>query len=68
MNEKSIAQALREQADAIEKLSQRIARESKKLSLGGDIQNCEEMANDLFAFQSKLRYDYKWIAEDIWGE
>lgn len=68
MNEKSIAQALREQADAIEKLSQRIARESKKLSLGGDIQNCEEMVNDLFAFQSKLRYDYKWIAEDIWGE
>ena len=68
MNEKTIAQALKEQADAIEKLAQRIARESKKLSLGGDIQNCEEMANDLFAFQSKLRYDYKWIAEDIWGE
>ena len=68
MNEKTITQTLREQADAIEKLAQRIARESKTLSLGGDIQMCEEMANDLFAFQSKLRYDYKWIAEDIWGD
>ena len=68
MNEKTIAQALKEQADAIEKLAQRIAREGKALSLGGDIQACEEMANDLFAFQSKLRYDYKWIAEDICGE
>ena len=68
MNEKTIAQALKEQADAIEKLAQRIARESKTLSLGGDIQACEEMANDLFTFQSRLRYEYKWIAEDIWGE
>lgn len=68
MNEKTIAQALQEQADALEKLSERIARESKALSLGGDIQVCEEMSNDLFAFQSKLRYEYRWIAEDIWGD
>ena len=68
MNEKSIAQALKEQADAIQKLAQRIAREGKALSLGGNIQACEEMSDDLFAFQSKLRYDYKWIAEDIWGD
>ena len=68
MNEKTIAQALKEQADAIEKLAQRIAREGKALSLDGDIQDCEEMANDLFAFQSKLRYGYRWIAEDIWGD
>lgn len=32
MNEKSIPQTLREQADAIEKLAQRIAKESQKFS------------------------------------
>ena len=32
MNEKPIPQALREQADALEKLAQRIAKESKEFS------------------------------------
>ena len=36
MNEKTIVQAMREQADNIEKLAQRIAQESQALSCADD--------------------------------
>lgn len=36
MNEKTIPQALKEQAEALEKLAQRIARESQTLSVADD--------------------------------
>lgn len=36
MNEKTIPQALKEQADAIEKLAQRIAKESQTLPVADD--------------------------------
>lgn len=68
MNEKTIAQALREQADNIEKLAQRIARESQALSCSDDREIGEELANALFEFQSKLRYGYAWMAEAVWDE
>lgn len=58
MNEKSIPQALREQADAIEKLAQRIAKESKELPDEEDRRDGGELADALFAIQSKLRYEY----------
>lgn len=63
MNEKSIPQALREQANAIEKLAQRIA-----LPVADDREISGEIADALFAFQSKLRYEYSWIAGAIWDE
>ena len=66
MNEKSIPQALREQADAIEKLAQRIAKESKEFSDEEDRRDGGELADALFAIQSKLRYEYSWIAETMW--
>ena len=65
MNEKTIVQALREQADDIEKLAQRIARESQTLSCADDSEIGEELANALFEFQSKLRYQYEWMAEEV---
>lgn len=68
MNEKTIPQALREQADAIEKLAQRIARESQTLPVAEDRKDGGEMADALFVIQSKLRYEYAWIAEAIWEE
>ena len=68
MNEKTIVQALREQADNIEKLAQRIARESQALSCADDREIGEEMANALFELQSKLRYQYAWMAEAVWEE
>lgn len=66
MNEKPIPQALREQADAIEKLAQRIAKESQKFPDAEDYKDGGELANALFAIQSKLRYEYFWIAEAMW--
>ena len=66
MNEKPIPQALKEQADALEKLAQRIAKESQKLSDEEDRRDGGELANTLFAIQSKLRYEYFWIAEAMW--
>lgn len=66
MNEKPIPQALREQADAIEKLAQRIAKESKEFSDAEDRRDGGEIADALFAFQSKLRYEYFCIAGAIW--
>ena len=66
MNEKPIPQALREQADAIEKLAQRIAKESKEFSDVEDLRAGREISDALFAIQSKLRYDYFWIAEAMW--
>ena len=68
MNEKTIAQALREQADNIEKLAQRIAQESQALSCADDREIGEELANTLFEFQSKLRCGYAWMAEAVWDE
>lgn len=68
MNKKTIPQALREQADAIEKLAQRIAKESKEFSDAEDRRDGGEIAEALFAIQSKLRYDYFWIAEAMWEE
>lgn len=68
MNEKPIPQALREQAEALEKLAQRIARESQILPDAEDRRDGGEIADALFAIQSKLRYEYSWIAEDIWSE
>lgn len=68
MNEKPIPQALREQADAIEKLAQRIAKESQTLPVADDREIGGEIADALFAFQSKLRYEYFWIAGAIWDE
>ena len=66
MNEKSITQALREQADAIETLAQRIAKESKEFSDEEDRRDGGELADALFAIQSKRRYEYSWIAETMW--
>lgn len=66
MNEKTIPQALKEQADAIEKLAQRIAKESKEFSNAEDRRDGGEIADALFAIQSKLRYEYFWIAEAMW--
>ena len=66
MNEKTIPQALREQADAIEKLAQRIAKESKEFPDEEDRRDGGELADTLFAIQSKLRYEYSWIAETMW--
>lgn len=68
MNEKTIPQALKEQAEALEKLAQRIARESRILPDAEDRRDSGEIADALFAIQSKLRYEYSWIAEDIWSE
>ena len=66
MNEKSIPQALREQADTIEKLAQRITKESQILPDAEDRRDGGEIADALFAIQSKLHYEYFWIAEAIW--
>ena len=68
MNEKTIPQALKEQADAIEKLAQRIAKESQTLSVADDREISGEIADSLFAIQSKLRYEYFWIAGAICDE
>ena len=66
MNEKTIPQALKEQAEALDKLAQRIAKESQKLSDEEDRIDGGEIADALFAIQSKLRYEYFWIAEAMW--
>ena len=66
MNEKPIPQALREQAEALEKLAERIARESQILPDMEDRRDGGEIADALFAIQSKLYYEYFWIAEAIW--
>ena len=68
MNEKTIVQAMREQADNIEKLAQRIARESQTLSCADDREISMDVSNALFEFQSKLRYEYAWMAEAVWDE
>lgn len=68
MNEKTIPQALKEQAEALDKLAQRIAKESQTLPDEEDRIAGGEIADSLFAIQSKLRYEYSWIAEDIWSE
>lgn len=66
MNEKTIPQALKEQAEALEKLAQRIAREGQALPVADDREISGEIADALFAIQSKLRYEYFWIAEAMW--
>ena len=68
MNEKTIPQALKEQAEALKKLAQRIARESQTLSVADDREIGGEIADSLLAIQSKLRYEYFWIAGAIWDE
>lgn len=68
MNEKTIPQALKEQAEALEKLAQRIARESQALQDAEDRRDGGEIADSLFAIQSKLRYEYFWVAGAIWDE
>lgn len=68
MNEKPIPQALREQADALEKLAQRIAKEGQALPVVDDREISGEIADALFAIQSKFRYEYFWIAGAIWDE
>lgn len=68
MNEKTIPQALKEQAEALEKLAQRIARKSQTLSVADDREIGGEIADSLFAIQSKLRYEYFWVAGAIWDE
>lgn len=68
MNEKPIPQALREQADAIEKLAQRIAKDGQALPVADDREISGEIADALFAIQPKLRYEYFWIAGAIWDE
>lgn len=68
MNEKTIPQALKAQAEALEKLAQRIARESQTLSVADDREIGGEIADSLFAIQSKLRYEYFWVAGAIWDE
>ena len=68
MNEKTIVKAMREQADNIEKLAQRIARESQTLSSADDREIGMEVSNALFELQSKLRYQYAWMAEAVWDE
>lgn len=68
MNEKTIPQALKEQAEALEKLAQRIAKESQKFSDAEDRRDGKEIADALFAIQSKLHYEYFWIAEAMWDE
>ena len=68
MNEKTIVQAMREQADNIEKLAQRIVRESQALSCADDREIGMEISNALFELQSKLRYQYAWMAEAVWDE
>ena len=68
MNEKTIPQALKEQAEALEKLAQRIARESQTLSVADDREIGGEIADSLFANQAKLRYEYFWNAGAIWDE
>ena len=68
MNEKTIPQALKEQAEALEKLAQRIARGSQTLSVADDREISGEIADSLFAIQSKFRYEYFWIAGAIWDE
>lgn len=68
MNEKTIPQALKEQAEALEKLAERIAREGQARPDAEDRRDGGEIADALFAIQSKLRYEYFWIAEAIWDE
>ena len=68
MNEKTIPQALKEQAEALKKLAQRIVRESQTLSVADDREIGGEIADSLFAIQSKLRYEYFWVAGAIWDE
>lgn len=68
MNEKPIPQALREQAEALEKLARRIAKEGQALPVADDREISGEIADALFAIQSKLRYEYFWIAGAIWDE
>ena len=68
MNKKTIPQALREQADALEKLAQRIAKEGQALPVADDREISGEIADSLFAIQSKLRYEYFWVAGAIWDE
>ena len=68
MNEKTIVQAMREQAGNIEKLAQRIARESQTLSCADDREIGMEISNALCEFQSKLRYQYAWMAGAVWDD
>ena len=63
MNEKTIVQAMREQADNIEKLAQRIVRESQALSCADDREIGMKVSNAEVEIQTKLRYEYACMAQ-----
>lgn len=64
---KSIAQRIKELADQIEQLSIDVAR--MKQSADPDaINDIQELSDELFHVQSKMHYEYYYLAQGIWED
>lgn len=65
--EKSIAQRIKELADQIEQLSIDMAR-MKETADPDDVNDIQELSDELFHDQSKMRHGYYYLAQAIWGD
>ena len=65
--EKSIAQRIKELADQMEQLSIDMAR-MKETADPDDVNDIQELSDELFQDQSKMRQGYYYLAQAIWGD
>lgn len=65
--EKSIAQRMKELADQMEQLSIDVARLKQTVDLS-EINIVQELSDELFYIQSKMRYEYYYLAQGIWED
>ena len=63
----SIAESLNEIAEEILQLSEDVAA-TKKDAAEDDRKDIQELSDNLFEIQSRLRTGFFWLAQDIWEE
>ena len=65
--EKSIAKRIKELADQMEQLSIDVAHLKQTADLS-NISVIQELSDELFCVQSKMRYEYYYLAQGIWED
>lgn len=65
--EKSIAKRIKEVADQMEQLSIDVAHLKQTVD-PSNISVIQELSDELFYIQSKMRYEYYYLAQGIWED
>ena len=65
--EKSIVKRIKELADQMEQLSIDVAH-LKQTADPSNISVIQELSDELFCVQSKMRYEYYYLAQGIWED